>query len=188
MSAHANAKAAAPHERATPSSPSLQHLFRQHVDAVWRCAVALGVAAVAADDVVQDVFMIAHRRLDTLDPERSPRSWLLGITRNVVRHHHRGSVRRAVRLQRVPEPDPVEAPHRELERREAADLVAAFVDQLDEKKRVVFVLGFIEGMSARNIAQTLGLKLPTVYARARAAEEALAKFARRHALRDGAKR
>lgn len=154
-------------------------MFREHVDAVWRTALALGVDPEAAHDIVQNVFMTAHQRMDRYDPSRSARAWLLGITRNVVRHHHRGATRYANRLRRVPEPPAPEPPQRELERREAASLVQEFIDQLDDKKRVVFVLGFVEGLGAREIAQTLGLKLPTVYARARAAEEALARFVRR---------
>lgn len=179
-----------PHARAQPqgraervASPgALQQMFRQHVDAVWRTALALGVDPDAAHDIVQDVFMTAHQRMDRFDAERSARAWLLGITRNVVRHHHRGTTRYASRLRRVPEPPPPEPPQRELERREAAGLVQEFIDQLDEKKRVVFVLGFVEGLSAREIAQTLGLKVATVYARARAAEDALARFVRRKDL------
>ncbi len=171
------------------SSPldSFEHMFRRHVDAVWRSAVAMGVDADSAHDVVQEVFLAAHAHRDRFIEGRSPKAWLLGITRNVVRHHHRGRQRREDRHRRLPEPAPVELPAREVERREAAELVQAFIDQLDAKKKTVFVLGFVEGLSAKEIAQMLDLKLPTVYARARAAEAALARFVRRRTRRDGAR-
>lgn len=162
--------------------PNLSELFRRHVDAVWRTAVAMGLSREDAEDVVQEVFMTVHDRLERYDGERSARAWILGITRNVVRHHHRGTHRRAARLRRVEPPSAPEQPEQSVARREAAEVVQAFIDQLDDKKRVVFVLGFVEGLSAKEIAETLGLKLPTVYARARAAEAELAKFVRRRSL------
>lgn len=158
---------------------SFDEVFRRHVDAVWRTAVAMGVDADSAHDVVQNVFMIAHERRDRFVAGRSVRAWLLGIARNVIRHHHRGELRRQSRLRLLPEPAPAEPPARELERREAADLVQDFLDTLDDKKKPVFVLGFIEGLTAKEIAGVLGLKLPTVYARARAAEEAFTRFVAR---------
>lgn len=164
---------------AAPALPPFDEVFRRHVDAVWRTAVAMGVDSDSAHDVVQNVFVIAHQRRDRFEAGRSVRPWLLGIARHVILHHHRGERRRESRLRLLPEPAPPEPPARALERREAADLVQAFVDELDDKKKPVFVLGFIEGLTAKEIASALGLKLPTVYARARAAEEAFARFAAR---------
>jgi RNA polymerase sigma-70 factor, ECF subfamily len=158
---------------------AFDEVFRLHVDSVWRMAVAMGIDADAAQDVVQNVFVIAHERRDQFVEGRAVRPWLLGIARNVILHHHRGERRRENRLRLLPEPPPVEPPARELERREAADLVQEFIARLDDKKKPVFVLGFIEGLTAKEIAGVLGLKLPTVYARARAAEAAFARFAAR---------
>ena len=157
-------------------------MSRQEPEMNFENAVAMGLSREDAEDVVQEVFMTVHDRLERYDAERSARAWILGITRNVVRHHHRGTHRRAARLRRVEPPRTPEQPEQTLARREAAEVVQAFVDQLDDKKRVVFVLGFVEGLSAKEIAETLGLKLPTVYARARAAEAELGKFVRRRSL------
>jgi RNA polymerase sigma-70 factor, ECF subfamily len=166
---------------AAASAPldGFDEIFRLHVDGVWRLAVAMGVDPDSAHDVVQNVFVIAHQRRDRFAAGRSVRPWLLGIARNVILHHHRGERRREQRLRLLPEPPPIEPPARALERREAADLVQAFIDGLDDKKKPVFVLGFVEGLTAKEIAGILGLKLPTVYARARAAEAAFARFAAR---------
>jgi RNA polymerase sigma-70 factor (ECF subfamily) len=172
-----------PEPAASASSPTapkaFDELFRLHVDGVWRMAVAMGVDPDSAHDVVQNVFVIAHQRRDRFAAGRSVRAWLLGIARNVILHHHRGERRREHRLRLLPEPPPVEPPARALERREAADLVQEFIDQLDDKKKSVFVLGFVEGLTPKEIGGILGLKLPTVYARARAAEAAFARFAER---------
>lgn len=169
----------APPREASDGLGSFEELFRRHVDAVWRMAVSMGVDPDSAKDVVQNVFVIAHQRSDRFTAGRSVRPWLLGIARNVILHHHRGERRRESRLRLLPEPAPVEPLARELERREAADLVGEFIAKLDDKKQVVFVLGFVEGLTAKEIAAALGLKLSTVYARAKAAEEAFARFVAR---------
>lgn len=164
------------------SELALDEMFREHLDAVWRTAVALGAGPDAAHDVVQEVFMTAHDRLDSFDRSRSPRAWLLGITRNVVRHLHRGNARRRHRERRAPTPVPSERPSGPIERAEASAVVQEFLHTLPEKKRAVFVLAFIEGLRAAEIAEMLGLKLATVYARAKSAEHALAAFVRRRRL------
>lgn len=163
----------------------LTAMFRDHVEAVWRTAVALGVDPDAANDVVQEVFMTAYDRLDRLDPARSQRAWLLGITRNVVRHLHRGDDRRRRREQHATAPAPYERPSGPIERAEASAVVQAFLETLPEKKRVVFVLAFIEGLAAAEIAEQLQLKVATVYARAKSAEKAFEAFVRRQRMMEG---
>src|SRR5438045_1134838 len=59
---------------------ALGALYRAHADFVWRVARALGVPEALVDDVVHDVFFVVRRRLATLEPGRSARPWLAGIT------------------------------------------------------------------------------------------------------------
>lgn len=50
-----------------------------------------------ADDLVQEVFLIAWKNFEKYDRSRSPLPWLLGIARNEVRGHWRKKVRENVR-------------------------------------------------------------------------------------------
>ena len=52
---------------------------------------------------------------------------------------------------------------------EALRQLDALLDELDEDKRVVFVLAELEQMSVPEIAQTLNVNVNTVYSRLRAA-------------------
>ncbi len=163
---------------------ALARMFREHADAVWRLARALGLSGAEAEDVTQETFLIVQRRWESFAAGAAVRPWILGIARNVVRHHQRATSRRRARMQVVPEPPAPEAPSGEVERREAADLMQRFVEQLDPKKRDVFVLGFIEQLTPAEIAAVLNIKRATVYARARAAEAELARFVARVRLLD----
>ena len=56
---------------------------------VWRSALRLGAPALTVDDVVQETFVIVHRRLGEFEGRSSLKTWLFGILRNVVRAHRR---------------------------------------------------------------------------------------------------
>ena len=59
--------------------PPFDTLYDTQVSFVWRNARRLGVADSALDDVVQDVFLVAHRRLSELGQPESLRAWTLSI-------------------------------------------------------------------------------------------------------------
>ena len=53
---------------------------------VWRCGGRRDVA----DEVVQEVWLIAVRRIRQFDPERGPfAAWLRGIAANILKNHRR---------------------------------------------------------------------------------------------------
>jgi RNA polymerase sigma-70 factor (ECF subfamily) len=156
--------------------------FRAHGAFVFRILRRMGVADASLDDAVQEVFLVAHRRHASYDPDAAMRSWLYGIARRVASHHHRHRRRHPEDLSDAIEGQSTDSLERNAEQREAMTFVRSFLDQLDEAKRMVFVLSDIEGMTAPEVAETLGVKLNTVYSRQRAARQAFDKaVARRRA-------
>jgi RNA polymerase sigma-70 factor, ECF subfamily len=156
----------------------LSDVYDEHLDFVVRTAARLGVAPPQLEDVAHDVFLVVHRRLPTFEAGRgSLRSWLYGITRRVVLHHHRAAHRRdrrlalvAVSSQRAADPEDAVA------RVHAASLVERFLAELDEDKREVFVLADVEGLTAPEIAAAMRIKLNTVYSRLRVARRRFEAF------------
>jgi RNA polymerase sigma-70 factor, ECF subfamily len=61
----------------------------------------------------------------------------------------------------------------QFEARQRLDYLGAAIAQLSPKRRDVFVLSDIEGLSAPEIADALGCKLNTVYSRLRRARAAV---------------
>src|SRR5882672_7077286 len=72
-------------------------VYQEWFGFVWRSARGLGVADAALDDVVQEIFVIVHRRLRDFEGRSSIRTWLSGIVLNVVRHHRRSLARKGPR-------------------------------------------------------------------------------------------
>ena len=64
--------------------PSFQSVYREYFDFVWSSARRLGVAPDAIDDLVQEVFIVIHAKLHTLEKPEALRSWIYGVVRRTV--------------------------------------------------------------------------------------------------------
>lgn len=156
---------------------SLGELYRTHYRFVRRTAYRLGVARAQLDDVVQDVFVVLHRRRQQLDLSDAGRALLFGITRRVAKTYRTRAARPLLRV--VPAAD--EAADGGLKRWEAAELVHRFLAELPEDQRDVFILAELEGMAAPEISEALGgLNVNTVYTRLRSARLRFKRVVARH--------
>lgn len=172
---------------ATSRPMSFDAVFRAEHDFVWRTLRHYGVPDAALDDATQDVFVVVHRRLTDYDDRAPLRSWLIGIARRVASRHRSKS---AVRAQREAPLGPVEprsgepSPHTGAIRVEAVDFVSSFLDQLAPKLRAVFQLCEIEGMSAPEVGDALGIPTNTVYSRLRLARARFERALERRNVRE----
>jgi RNA polymerase sigma factor (sigma-70 family) len=141
-----------------------------------RTAVVLG-AGDDADDVVQEAFVKAYRRLPTFRGDSSFRSWLLTIVANETRNLHRTRCRRSGLLERAAAqadlPDETDlAFDGALSSERRAELVSA-LRQLSPADRDVIVYRYLLDMSEAETAALLDRPQGTVKSRA---SRALAKL------------
>lgn len=135
-----------------------------NVQFVVRMVRALGVAAADADDVAQEVFVIAHRRRDRFDGG-SARGWLYGIARNVARDHRRLARHREVAAgDGLPE-RPTEAPADDLE------LLRRAVASLDDHHQDALLLYDLAECTLAEAAAALGVPAGTLKDRIRRARQ-----------------
>jgi RNA polymerase sigma-70 factor (ECF subfamily) len=162
---------------------SYEAIYREHFAFVWRNVRRLGVHEGLADDAVQDVFLVVHRRLADFEGRSSIRTWLYGILVRVARDYRRSRARQdskaqaiAVEGTSVSPPTPAEL----MGRREAARILDDLLGAVDDEKREIFVLVELEQMSVADVAVALGVNVNTAHARLRAArqqfEAAVARF------------
>src|SRR5690606_22532165 len=155
-------------------------LFRQEFTFVWRCARAAGLSDAAAHDVVQEVFLVAHRRLGDLIPGAPVRPWLFGITRRVIWRTRRADGRRARKHEAFASTRG--SPVWTEEHYAAQDQITRFLATLPVPRRDVFVMTELLGMSAKEIGAALELNPNTVSWHLREARMALRLFVERNAL------
>ena len=188
---HAVSNPNAPADVDTPAT--FEAIYEAQAEFVWRSIRRLGVDVSAADDVLQQVFLVVLRRLPEFSGASSMRTWLFGILVRVVHEHWRTLRRKSPHLRngeateedlaRVPDAAVDANPEQALSRAEASRVISELLLVLDEDKRAVFVLAELEQMTAVEIGQALGMDERAVYSRLRAArtdfERAAAAYRRR---------
>lgn len=145
-------------------------IYDQFFDFVWANLRRLGVPARHLEDAVQETFIVVHRRLGEFAGRSSLKTWLAGIAWRIASEYRRHEARKGGG---EPLPDTLVAPGRDplgaAVHAEAVRQLDALLNELDEDKRVVFVLAELEQMSVPEIAQALDVNVNTVYSRLRAA-------------------
>jgi RNA polymerase sigma-70 factor (ECF subfamily) len=172
---------------ASAEPPHFETVYDTYFPYIWRSVQRLGVSRSHADDVVQEVFVIVHRKLGQFEGRSTLKTWLYGIALRIARAHRLEARRSGERVDidatEVRAPDNAR-PDERAQNAEAARLVNALLETLDDDQREVFVLAELEQLSAPEIADALGVKLNTVYSRLRLARSAFADAAARHRARD----
>lgn len=142
-------------------------LFRAHAGFVASFLRRIGTAAADVDDLVQEVFLIAHRKGGFVVSAGHPKSWLAAIALRVA-----STSRRAHRRRREDADTGIEGVHspnadaaRVLEGRAALRRVQQALDTLALDDRATFVLFEIEGLSCDAIAAAFEIPVGTTYSR-----------------------
>jgi RNA polymerase sigma-70 factor (ECF subfamily) len=161
-------------------------IYDRHYAFVFRVTRRLGTPPSEADDVAQEVFMVA---LDKLEQFREGQlsTWLYRITALVTHHHHRKRRRdRAVAEWRArlglggapPTPEALSS------RSSDGRAVDRILEQMSPKKREVFALYELEQLSGEAIAERVGIPIGTVWSRLRHGRAEFLKVGRRLGLLD----
>lgn len=173
--------------------PPFATVYKLYFAFVWSSVRRLGVRPEAIDDVVQEIFLTIHFRLETIEKPSSLRSWIYSVVRRTVSGYHRA--RKAKDVSNVDvryfddtlqssQPTPLER----TEQRDQQLLLAKLLNELDEVKREVFVLAELEEMTAPEIALALEIPLNTVYSRLRTARLAFEQALARHSTHEKGER
>ena len=169
---------------------AFERLFVQHRGAVSRLVYRMLGPTPDLDDLVQDVFLQVLRSLHGFRDEARFSTWLYRVALNVVLMHRRATGRRPRLVDEVngePAVDVAPSAYEALETRRRVEAFHALLARLSEKKRTVFVLHELEGLTPARIGEIVGAPVLTVrtrlfYARREleqwiAEEPALAGFA-----------
>jgi len=145
-----------------------RQLYDAHFDFAYRVARRLGTPVEEVEDVCQEAFLVAFRKLGSFKEGRFS-TWLYRICANVASdRHRRRRVRRAFAALWSGEgelsPGP-RTPEHEYQSAEAEALVSRILERMAPKKREVFALFELEGLSGDEVAERVGCKVATVWTR-----------------------
>jgi RNA polymerase sigma-70 factor (ECF subfamily) len=172
----------------TPIAPEeFARLFSAEAPRVWHALRRMGVREADLEDLVQEVFLVVHRRHAEFRGESSVRTWIYGIAlRKALAYRRAARVRLLQELQPHDEPSVAPDQQRGLERAQAHRTLQAALDKLEEGPRDVFVLFELEQLPMREVAELLGVPLQTAYSRLYSARADVKAELQREARRQGA--
>jgi RNA polymerase sigma-70 factor (ECF subfamily) len=146
---------------------ALAQLYERHVSVMMALAQRMLRDPREAEDLVHDVFMEAWRHAGEYDPTRSSvRSWLLLRLRSRCLDRMRSASVRRVQLMA----ELIEVPRDDGEAYKSDHgRIRAALDGLSTDHRTVLELGYFQGLSSQEIADSLGIPIGTVKSRVGAA-------------------
>jgi len=148
----------------------------QDVAARLRPFVARRVSPSEVDDVMQEVFVRMQRGLSALRDEERFTSWLFQIARNSVADHMRTRARHPlsdddIRDEACEDDDDDRAATRAL-----SSCVSLFVAQLESPYREAVTLVELEGLTAREAAEMVGISVSGMKSRVQRGREQLRRL------------
>lgn len=163
------------------SGPAFGVLFDRHARAVYNHCFRLTASWAAAEDHLQNTFLVAWRKRSGLRLDReSALPWLLAVATNVVRSDRRGIARRLRLTRRVPADAPVpdhadDVASRVDDQRRMKSLLDA-VNRLPRNEREALAMCVWSGVSYSDAAAVLGITEGSVRARVSKARSRLTRL------------
>jgi RNA polymerase sigma-70 factor (ECF subfamily) len=126
---------------------------------------ASGVGGVEGEDVAQEVFLAAYKRMPSFEPQASLRTWLYQIARHICAHmlrderRHLESMKQNQAIVADRAHGATEIPMDErLQYQEWLERVQASLPKLRESDRVILVLAYMSDLTTEQIAEILMIK------------------------------
>lgn len=131
-------------------------LVSRHIAALGRFLYSSGVSGDEVEDLVQETFFRAFRRLESWRGQASFRTWLLSIATNLLRDHFRSRKgRQVISIDDHDIPDRAD-PHGDLAVSDAEERLRRGLAGLPRLQREVFLLRAQQGTDYDQIAMVLG--------------------------------
>ena len=166
-----------PRPTALPQADAaVEGVYAEHAEFVWRSLQHLGVRSADLEDLLQEVFLVVHRKLPEFDGRSRITTWLFGICLRVVTNQRRRAWFRFERpADTLPERAEERTPEDHLGEEQRSRAFERALGRLSLEQRAVFVLFELEGKSCQDIAELVGAPLGTVYSRLHHARRDLRK-------------
>lgn len=159
---------------APASSEAKVELLTSHLPAVWRFLRRLGLSNEDADDLAQEVFIVAASKQGRIEDGHEKR-FLFGIAIRIASRARRSQTTRVARIASAVEVDDCESttmPSDEaLARKEARETLDRILSEMSPELRTTFVLYELEEMTMVEISTLTEAPMGTVASRLRRARE-----------------
>ncbi len=157
---------------------AFEQLYRDNVNRVYALSLRMCADPVDADDLTQDVFVRAWRKLSTFRGDSAFSTWLHRLAVNVIIQSMRSRKRRLDRVMPVDDPAAFDTGREDAPVEPIADLERA-LRTLPPGARLVYLLHDVEGYRHEEIAEVTGTAVGTSKAQLHRARKLLRKVMER---------
>ena len=156
-------------------SAALAQVLETVAPAIHRFGVRMCKNAHDADDVLQDTLMSIAEHLADFEGRSSLSSWVFALTRSACARRRRGLKNRPTVAEpfAMDRPDLSPTPEQQAVNRELSQALSRALSDLPDTYREVILLRDVEGLTAPETADALGVSLDAVKSRLHRAREAL---------------
>jgi RNA polymerase sigma-70 factor (ECF subfamily) len=153
-------------EGGSPATPTVRDLVLAHYQAVFRYAYRLSGRAPEAEDLTQQTFLLAQRKLHQLrEPEKAIR-WLFAILRSCYLKSERkrrpvAAANLELNVDTVPDGNSLAARGEDIDQ----ERLQRAIEELPEPFKVVLLMFYFEELSYKDIAAKLDIQIGTVMSR-----------------------
>ncbi|MEM9191745.1 MAG: sigma-70 family RNA polymerase sigma factor [Myxococcota bacterium] len=145
-----------------PAELSYDDTFRRYGPYVATVALRLLGSRAEADEIVQDVFLEAHRRWDRIEDRSAIKWWLTTVTIRTVSARLRSRKwKMAVGMYAEPEYEGLATNRASPERQAELRRVYEALDRMPVKQRMAWTLRHIQGEQLQDVAKLLGCSTAT---------------------------
>ena len=142
--------------------PAFESIYHAFSDRVYSFAYTILKNDAESKEVVQETFFKIWIHRDKLDPQRSFQSYLFTIARNQTISLLRKN-KKVVSLDCTHDLSTTNNTEDEINLSDAKEQIGLIIDQLPPRKKEIFLMSRIEGLSNEEIANKLGLSTQTIH-------------------------
>ena len=139
---------------------AFEAIYRTHSGRLYSVACRMLGNPADAEDLLQEIFLAAHRKLDSFRGDSALGTWLYRLATNLCLDHLRSRAAKSSQVTDAIDDEPALA---DIGSRRVADRTVDRMDleralaQLPEGCRTAFVLHDVEGLEHREVAEVLGI-------------------------------
>jgi len=134
----------------------IERIWREYHAALHGFIQARVEDTAVADDILQDVFLRIHAKIDSLKDTAKIKSWIYQIARNAIIDHYRARKQMIKLPEELPAP---EADDTDQVRRDIESCLLPMIRSLPDEYREAMVLSEIEGLTQKQVAERQELSL-----------------------------
>lgn len=141
---------------------AFEEIYRIYSPLLYGHILRMVKSASTTEELLQDVFQRLWEYRGKIDPDKSFKSYLFTIARNLVFDYFNNTSRQRIAENYLQQRDAVSGVQYLLEEKETADILKEAIQQLPPQRKLIYTLCKVEGKSYEDVSRNLGISMSTV--------------------------